>query len=127
MVNIFTREITDDLASLVKQLDAKVAANKKAQMSGFIVLLTEDPDADEAKLEAFAKKHGIKNLPLTVYDGIAGPPKYNIAEKAGLTVMMWQGRGKNVKFNFASESTKITEKQAKAIVDGTAKILPSDS
>lgn len=127
MVNIFTREITDDLASLVKKLDAAVGANKKANMGGFVVLLTEDPDADEAKLEAFAKKHGIKNLPLTVYDGQAGPPKYNIAEKAGLTVMMWQGRGKNVKFNFASESTKITEKQVDAIVEGTAKILPSDS
>ncbi len=125
VVNVFARELTDDLAGLVKKLDKKVTENADSKMGGFLVLLSEDPDADEAKIEAFAKKHGISdNFGLTLYDGPAGPPRYKIAENADLTVMMWAGRGKNVKYNFASESAKIDDKQVDSIVKATAKILP---
>ena len=56
-MNVFARELTDDLASLAKQIDAKIGENKEKKMSGFLVLLSEDPDADEGKLIAFAEKH----------------------------------------------------------------------
>jgi hypothetical protein len=71
VVNVFARELTDDLASLVKQLDEVVGKNEDKKMGGFVVLLSEDPDADDPKLQAFAEKHGIKNLPLTIFDGVA--------------------------------------------------------
>ena len=77
---IFAREITDDLASLVKRIDKQVAKNKDQKMASFLVLLTDDPDAVESKLKDLAIKHKIKNIPLTIFDGIAGPPKYKIAE-----------------------------------------------
>jgi len=87
VVNVFAREVTDELASLVKQLDTVVASNKGA--GGFVVLLSQDPDADEAKLKALAAKHGIKNLPLTIYDGATGPPNYKISKDADVTVHAW--------------------------------------
>ena len=59
MVNIFTRKITDELTSLVKQMDAVVGKNKSERMAGFVVLLTDDPDEGEEQLAAFAKKHKI--------------------------------------------------------------------
>ena len=89
MVNVFAREVTDELASLVKQLDTVVANNKGA--GGFVVLLSQDPDADEAKLTALAKKQGLKNLPLTIYDGATGPPNYKISKDADVTVHAWVG------------------------------------
>ena len=46
MVNIFTRKITDDLTSLVKRIDETVEKNKKRKMAAFVVLLSDDPDAD---------------------------------------------------------------------------------
>ncbi len=56
MVAIITRKLTDDLASLVKQIDAKVSANKDKKMASFVVVLSEDPAANEAKLKELAKK-----------------------------------------------------------------------
>jgi len=120
VVSIFAREITDDLASLVKQIDKKVAENKDKKMAAFVILLSDDPDADEGKLKAFAKKHGIKNVPLTIFDGPAGPPRYKIAEKAKTTVTMWSGLKVKVGKGFDG---KLTSKQISSIVAATPKIL----
>lgn len=121
MVNVFARELTDDLASLVKQLDAVVGKNEEKKMGGFIVLLSEDPDADEAKVVAFAEKHGIKNLPLTIFDGVAGPPAYNLAKEAEVTVNMWVKQ--EVKVNQAFGKGGLTASAVKQVVADTAKIL----
>ncbi len=85
---VFTRTLSDDLASLVKEVDSIVGKNEGKQAGAFVVLLSKDPDADEAKVAAFAKKHGIKT-PLTVFDGEAGPEGYNIAKDAEVTVNLW--------------------------------------
>jgi len=120
-VNVFTRSLTDELASLVKQLDAKVAKNSSKDMKGFIVLLTDDPDEADAQLKAFAKKHGIKKMPLTIFDGIAGPPGYNIAKDAEVTVNMWVGQ--KAKVNYAFAKGKLNKKSIAKIVADTSEIL----
>ena len=91
MVSIFAREITDNLASLVKQLDKHVGnpTDEKNQSRALLVLLSENLEGDPAKLEALAKKHAILNTPLTIFDGPAGPPDYKIAKDADVTVVMW--------------------------------------
>ena len=118
---MFAREITGNLASLVKQIDAIVAKNEKKEMAAFLVHLTDDADASEAALKKFAKKHGIKHTPLTNFDGLAGPEVYKIAEKADVTVMMWVGT--KVKVNFALRKGELTKKKVAEIVAQTAKIL----
>ena len=72
-MSIFAREITDNLASLVKQIDEQVGKNESKQMAAFVVLLAEDADAAAPKLEELARKQGIKHVPLTIFDGAAGP------------------------------------------------------
>ncbi len=121
MINVFARELTDDLASLVKQLDDVVGKNKDKKMAGFVVLLSENPDADEAKVKAFAEKNGIKNLPLTIFDGVAGPPSYKLAKEADVTVLMWVKT--EVKVNHAFGKGGLTASAAKQVVGDTAKIL----
>ncbi len=118
MVNIQTRKITDDLARLVKKLDRMVdnAGEKKAGATkhAFLVYLTDDPDAAEKELEKFAEKHKIKNIPLTVFDGVAGPRKYNIAKDAEVTVMMWKEQ--KVKVNQACASDKLDKKAVRKVL-----------
>ena len=121
MVAIFAREITDDLASLVKQIDKQVAKNKDQKMASFVVLLTDDPDAVESKLKHLAIKHKIKTVPLTIFDGIAGPPKYKIAEGADVTVLMW--RKQKVQVNHALSKGELNKKSIKKILSDTEKIL----
>lgn len=121
MVSIFAREVTGDLTSLVKKIDAVVAQHKDEQMAAFMVLLTDDPDAAELKLQKLAKEHGIQNVPLTVFDGPAGPPQYKIAKDADVTVMLW--RRTEVKANHAFAKGELNGAAIEKIVGDTAKIL----
>ncbi len=118
---MFARTLDDNLASLVKQLDQQVEANKSQKMAGFVVLLTEDPDAAESQLKAFAEKHGIKNIPLTIFEGSAGPENYKIAKNADVTVNLWVGL--KSKANFAFAKGKLDKDGIAAIVADTSKIL----
>jgi hypothetical protein len=118
---VFARTLDDNLASLVKQLDKQVEANKSKKMAGFVVLLTEDPDAAEGELKAFAAKHGIKNIPLTIFDGSAGPENYKIAKEADVTVNLWVSQSS--KANYAFAKGELDEDSIDAIVADTSKIL----
>ncbi len=60
MVNVFTREITDNLASLVKKIEKIVADNSEKKMAAFVVHLTDDLDASEATLKKLAKTQKLK-------------------------------------------------------------------
>ena len=121
MVAIFTRSITDDLTSLVKQIDELVAKNEDKKMASFVILLSNDADADEAKLKTLAEKAGIKHVPLTVFDGVAGPPNYKIAEDAEVTVLLWKGQTAVVNHAFAKG--KLDKAGVKKIVESTSEIL----
>lgn len=121
MVNIFAREITGDLASLVKQIDEKIADNSDKKMAGFVVLLTDDADTAEAKLKELAEKQKIEHTPLTLYEGVAGPEDYKIAQEADVTVMMWVGG--RVKVNHVFEKGKLNKAAIAKIVKDTEKIL----
>jgi len=118
---IFTREINDEVASLIQQIDTTVGANGDKHMAGFVVLLTNDADAGAKQLAKLAADKGIKNVPLTVYDGNAGPEKYKISKDAALTVLMWN-KG-HVEVNNAFDTAKITADQVKTITGETSKIL----
>jgi len=120
-VNVFTRSLSDSLASLVKQLDKKVGENASKDMKGFVVLLTDDPDQAEKDLRAFAKKHKIENMPLTYFDRVAGPEPYKIAKDADLTVNMWIKL--KSKSNHAFKKGELKKKDIAKIVASTATIL----
>jgi len=121
VVNVFARDLTDNLASLAKQIDAVIEKNAEKKMGGFLVLLSEDPDSDEAKLVAFADKHGIKNLPLTLFDGVAGPPNYKLAKGADVTIHMWVKT--KVEVNRAFGEGELDSAAIEKVVADTSKIL----
>jgi hypothetical protein len=121
VVSIFTRELTDDLASLVKQIDDTVAKNKDQKMAAFVVLLTDDPAGAEKQLVALAEKHGIKNTPLTFFQDTNGPPDYKVSAAADVTVMLWVQQ--TVRANHAFGKGGLNKAAVKKIVADTAKIL----
>ena len=120
-MTIFARDITDNLASLVKQVDEQVGKHQNKQMAAFVVLLAEDEDAAAGKLEELAKKHGIKDVPLTVFDGTAGPPEYKIAKDADVTVLLWKKQ--SVEANHAFAKGGLDKKGIDAVIADTSKIL----
>lgn len=121
VVNIFTREMTPEVADLIAQIDKKVGANKSSKMAAFVVHLTDDVDASDSTLKKVAQKKHIENTPLTNFDGTAGPANYKIAKNADVTVMMWV-KGK-VKVNQAFSNAKLSKDAIKNVVADTSKIL----
>ncbi len=121
VATVFTREINAEVAALVKAIDAKVGENKDKNMCGFVVLLTDDADAGAKKLEKLATEHNIKNVPLTVFDGTAGPEEYKISKEAAVNVMMWNKN--KVRVNQAFAAGKLTAEDAKKVAGETSKIV----
>lgn len=119
VVSIFAREMNDNVASLVKQVDGVVGKNK--DMAAFVVLLTDQPEAKEADLKAVAKSKGISSTPLTTFDGVTGPPGYKISKDADVTVMMWVG-GK-LQVNEELKADDLSEAKINSIVGKTSTIL----
>lgn len=121
VVTVFTRELTDNVKELVKKIDAKVADNKDKKMAAFVVVLTDDADKVEPKLEALAKDSKISSTPLTIIEGAAGPPEYKLAKDAEVTVMMWVES--EVKVNQAFAKGKLDKKSVDSLVEQTKLIL----
>ena len=121
MVTIFTRQITGNLTSLVKKIDATAAKNQDKKMAAFVVYLTDDSAAAESELTALAKKHGIKHTPLTVFKGTEGPSTYKVSKDAEVTIMMWSKF--QVKANHAFAKGKLNKAAIGKVLKDTAKIL----
>ena len=121
VVTVFTRELNDTVKDLVKKIDAQVGENKEKKMAAFVVVLTEDPDAVEPKIEALAKDAKIANTPLTIVEGAAGPPEYKLSKDAEVTVMMWVDS--EVKVNQAFAKGKLDKKAVEVLAGETKKIL----
>ena len=120
VVNVFTRELNDSVAKLIKGIDQKVAENSGKQMKAFVVLLTDDPKAERGKLQQFAKTNGIKHTPLTTFGNPKGPSDYKISKDAAVTVMMWNKS--RVKTNHAFSKASLADGSISAVVADAGKI-----
>jgi hypothetical protein len=89
VVCIFATEMNDKVAAACKDLDKQLGENKA--LKGFVVMLSDDCPCAEKTLTEVAAKHELKNLPLTVFKGKAGPEGYKISKDAGVTLVMWNG------------------------------------
>ncbi len=121
VVSIFTKDVDENVAKLTKALDGVVSANRDAKMAGFLVLTSDSPSSAEAKLAEVATKHSIKQIPLTTFEGAAGPKSYKLNPQADVTVMMWV-EGK-VKVNKGFAAKDLTEETIAAISKDASKIL----
>jgi len=121
VVSIFARKMTPEVAALTKEIDGVVGSNSEKKMAAFVVMLTDQPESAESTLKTVAKDQGIKNTPLTTFEGAAGPEDYKIAQDSEVTVMMWV-KGK-VAVNKSFKAGELNKDAVAASVKDTAKIL----
>ena len=121
MALIFARELTGPLTSLVKKIDQATADNSDCRMGSFVVFLGAEEDM-EKKLKEFAEKENLQRTILTTMENPGGPPSYNVARKADVTVVLYN-RSK-VEANFAFAKDEMTDKDVTAIIKDLGKILP---
>lgn len=121
VINIFAREMTDQVATLITKIDKQIDENQDKELKAFVVLLSDDPATDKKTLIKLTQKHKIRNVPFTIFDSIAGPARCRIAEKADVTVMLWHDQ--EVKANHAFAKGKLNKDGIEAVVKSTSTIL----
>ena len=110
VVNIHAKTLSPELVSVLQGLDGLV--DSASQIRGdskhaFLVYLTEEPDQAEKELTELAESAGIKNIPLTIYDELSGPPPYKLAAAADVTVMMWDKFKVTTNMSFATTDMNV--------------------
>ena len=105
------------MASLVKELDKVVAANKDKNLSAVLNFTGEPNDAYFDEIKAFGDKYQVKNVALTM---TADKDRFKVSDEADVTVMHYNR--KKVMFNYAAKG-ELSDKEVAAIVKGTKKIL----
>ncbi len=91
VICLFVREMNDDIARLVADVDALVGRAREQRAAGFVVLLGDDTLAAQRGLRELARQRKIENLPLTIYRDT--PEKLadslGVSRDAALTVRWW--------------------------------------
>jgi hypothetical protein len=117
---IFAREISDNLTSLVKKIEAETSKNSSCKMGSFVVFLSDD-EGLEKQLKELAEKAKLEHLVLTI-DNAAGPRGYKIAKDADVTVVLYNKQ--SVKVNHAFKKGELKKKDIDKIVAELKTILP---
>jgi hypothetical protein len=118
VVCVFTRNTSEPLASLVKQIDKKIDDN--AKLCSFVVVIPKKGENPTDKVKKLAEQAGIKHVPLTIGESPDGPPDYEISKDADVTVLMWKNG--SVKVNHAFKGD-LSDKDIDAVVADIPKIL----
>ena len=85
---VFTRTLDGHFPGAVKAIDTLVQENQAKKLTGFVVLLGENSDANRSKLTALAKEHKF-TIPLTIAaDGAKGPSNYRLGSEFDTLVLV---------------------------------------
>ncbi len=127
VISVFTRQLSEQVVDLVKQIDAAVDKNRDQRMAAFVVVLGKDGFATEKQLKSLAEQQDITRTPLTIYRDTKAVlhENYRISPKADVTVMMWN-KG-TVKVNFSFADGQFNKSNVEAVMAKTTTSLLDDS
>jgi hypothetical protein len=113
-VMIFTRSADKQVASLLKQIDSIVAANKDSKAGSFVSVLGADSKSAKATAAKLGSYDNVAVVVPVEKDVVAGAANQKISAKADLTVVIMKG-GK-VAANHAFAKGSLDAKAIKAII-----------
>jgi len=122
-VIVFARSMSAPLAKLVAGLDKALAEHKKSELRAWLTLLHDDQSAIDADVLKWAKKHGIKTVPVGVFEDADGPPSYKLARDADVTVLM--SVKQKVVVNRAFRAKELTNEKVAEVLKHLPKVLPA--
>ena len=115
---VFARSLSEPLARLLTKCDDAVAAKDKEGLKSWLTVLGEKTVAID-ELSKWAKKTGLKSMPVGVFDDPVGPPSYKLAEDADVTVLLFVDR--KVTVNLAFRTGEFDEAAVKKVTDEIAR------
>ena len=88
-VMVFTKSTGEAVAALSKELNAAIAKNADAQLTGFVNVMNADKAAAEKAAKELAEKVGAEKLPVVVpVENENGPANYGLNPDAEVTVLI---------------------------------------
>lgn len=122
-VIVFARQLTDPLAKLVTGLDKALAEHKKSDLRAWVTLLHADQSEVDADVLKWVKKHGVKSVPVGVFEDVDGPPSYKLNREAEVTVLLYVKQ--KVVVNRAFRAKELTNKKVAELLESVPKLLPA--
>jgi hypothetical protein len=117
-VIVFARSVSDPLGRLMAACDESIARRPKDSMRAWLTVLGEKTiGLDE--LGTWAKKQGLKSVPIGVFDDPAGPPSYKLSRDADVTVLLFINR--KVIFNATYRTGDLNDSAVKRIGEEVAR------
>jgi hypothetical protein len=119
---VFARELTPEVAKLIKKLDAATVKNGTAKMGSYAVFMS-DNEKLQGQLENLASKADLKKLVLSI-DNPAGPKAYGIAKNAAITVLLYDETTVRANYAFKTASD-LNDSTITKVVGDVSKIVPA--
>ena len=122
VVAIFTRNVGENVSTLVKQLDQLVSDNPNKNFASFVNLLGNDPAKLKADAHDLLVRSKAKNIAVVVPDQHKfGPSNLKLHPDADVTVLIYSGG--TVAANHAFAAGKLDKPAITAVLADTKKIL----
>jgi hypothetical protein len=123
-VVVFARHLDDPLAKLVSGMDKALVDNRKAELRGWVTFLNDDQVTFDPQVVEWAKKHAIRNVPLAVFEDVAGPPTYKLSRDADVTVLLFTKH--KVLSNFAFRNGELTDERIAEVLKAIPALLDTN-
>ncbi len=117
---VFAREVTPQVATLIKKLDDAAVKNRSDEMGSFAVFCSKGEKLVD-QIKTMAKNENLKETIIAV-DNPAGPKEFNINPEAEVTVIFYTDL--TVKTSHAFRKGELNAERIQTVVADVAKILP---
>src|SRR6516162_7603694 len=87
-VIVFARTLSDALAKLVRGLDRALVEQKGTELRAWVTLLSDDQTALDPKVVEWSKQQSVRNVSLSIFEDVLGPPSYLLQRDADVTVLL---------------------------------------
>ena len=118
-VIVFARSVSDPLGRLLAACDTAIARRPKDEMRAWMTVLGEKTIGLD-DLGTWAKKQGLKSVPVGVFDDPVGPPSYKLAGDADVTVLLFVN--KKVVSNATFRAAELDDAAVKRIAEDVARL-----
>jgi hypothetical protein len=124
-VVVFARTPSAELGKLAQGLDKAVIDSKGAEFRAWITFLHTDQSSFDPTVVQWSRQLGLRNLPLTVFEDVVGPPTYRLSKNADVTVIVFTKQ--KVVANFAFRGGELDDKKTADILQAVKAVVPVPS
>lgn len=121
VIAVFLREVSDEVAALLKRIDDEVAKRREQRVAAFVILLAADTVENERRLKAIAAERRLAHTPLTIARNAGGDVerKFTLAANAAVTLVIWDDL--QTRSCRAMATSKISAEQADSVLEWIGK------